>query len=294
MRGKLLNPVRAAADHHGVAFAGRVLIKLLRLLAAVVAGIVLWVAAIQAGIVRNPLDPVIRGDIELARSDRPGLRVLFVGNSFTYHNSLPKLVRRLADADRGRKPIFAVQYAASNWELKSAADDDGLDRLLLEVDWDVLVLQEHSLKLSFSPKYRREQTDPHARAIIARAGGARTLLFMTWGYRGGDDRNVPGDTYVAMQQRVAYNYRDLGEELGARVAPVGIAWAIALERRPGADLWWQDGEHPSKRGSYLAACVLYAVLTARDPTGNSFTAGFDPADARFFQHVARDVVFWRR
>jgi hypothetical protein len=294
MRGKLLNPARAAADQRTVGFAARVLIKLVRLLAAVVAGIVLWVAAIQAGIVRNPLDPVIRGDIELARSSRPGLRVLFVGNSFTFHNSLPKLVRRLADADRGGKPMFAVQYAASNWKLSSAADDDGLDRLLREVHWDVLVLQEHSLKLSFSPAYRREQTDPHARAIVARSGGARPLLFMTWGYRGGDDGNVPGDTYLWMQQRVAWNYHDLGKGLGARVAPVGTAWAVARERRPGVDLWHHDGQHPSKRGTYLAACVFYAVLTGRDPTGNSFTAGLDPAEARFFQHVARDVVFSRR
>jgi hypothetical protein len=276
-----------------VAFAGRVLIKLARLLVAVVLGIVLWVASIQAGIVRNPLDPVIRGDIELARSDRPGLRVLFVGNSFTYHNSLPKLVRRLAEADPSGKPIFAVQYAASNWRLERAAEDDGLDRLLLEVDWDILVLQDHSLKLSFSPEYRREETDPHARTIIARAG-TRALLFMTWGYRGGDDGNVPGDTYVAMQQRLAYNYRDLGEELGARVAPVGIAWAMALERRPGIDLWRHDGQHPNERGSYLAACVFYAVLSGRDPTRNSFTASLEAGDARFLQHVARDVVLGSR
>jgi hypothetical protein len=286
MRGKLLNRARAAADQLYVAFAGRALIKLVRLLAAVVVGIVLWVGAIQAGIVRNPLDPVIRGDIEMARSARPGLRVLFVGNSLTYHNSLPKMVRRLADADKGGKPIFAVQYAASNWKLRSAADDDGLDRLLLEVDWDVLVLQEHSLKLSFSPEYRREETDPHARAIIGRAGGARTLLFMTWGYRDGDGSHVPGDTYTAMQHRLAYNYHDLGGELGAEVVPVGEAWAEALRRRPGIDLWRHDGQHPNERGSYLAACVFYAVLSGRDPTGSEFTSGLDPAEARFLQQVA--------
>jgi hypothetical protein len=277
-----------------VRLAGRILIKSLRLLAAVVAGIVLWVAAIQAGIVRNPLDPVIRGDIELARSDQPGLRVLFVGNSFIFHNSLPRLVRRLDEADPGGKRIFAVQYAASNWELRSAADDDGLDQLLLEVDWDVLVLQEHSLKLSFSPEYRREQTDSHAREIIARSRGARPLLFMTWGYRGGDDGNVPDDTFEAMQQRIAWNYHDLGNELGARVAPVGIAWARARERRPGLDLWRLDGQHPNKRGSYLGACVFYAVLSGMDPTGNSFSAGLDDGEARFLQEVARDVVLASR
>jgi hypothetical protein len=276
-----------------MAFAGRVLIKLVRLFAAVVAGVLLWVAAVQLDIVRSPLDPVIRGEIASARSDRPGVRVLFVGNSFTFHNSLPKLVQGLAMADPGPKPMFAVQYAASNWRLKRAAEDDGLARLLEEIRWDVLVLQEHSLPLSFSPEYRRRETDPYALAISARAG-ARTLLFMTWGYRDGDRDNVPGDTYLAMQQRLAYNYRDLAEQFSAEVAPVGIAWAETLERRPGIELWWRDGRHPGKRGSYLAACVFYAVITGRDPTGNDFVDGLEFEEALFLQEVARDVVLtWR-
>ena len=271
-------------------FAVRVVVKLARVLAAVVIGVLLYVAAVQAGIFRSPLDPVLRGDIVQARSARPGLRVLFVGNSLTYHNSLPKLVHRLAEADPGAEPIFAVQYAASNWRLKRAAEDDGLDRLLREVRWDVVVLQEHSLRLSFSAEYRQAETDPYARAIVARAAGARTLLFMTWGYEKGDTANVPGDTYEAMQYRVARNYYDLAHELGADVVPVGSAWALARERRPDVDLWWRDGQHPAKRGSYLGACVFYAVLSGRDPTGNRFTAGLDPEEARFLQHVARDIV----
>ena len=270
-------------------FAARVFVKLVRVFVAVVVGVVLYVLAVQAGILRNPLDPVAEGDVALARSPSPGLRVLFVGNSLTFHNSLPKLVHRLAEADAGVTPLFAVQYAAPNWRLKRAAEDDGLARLLREIRWDVVVLQEHSLSLSFSADYRREQTDPYARLISAR-GRARTLLFMTWGYRDGDRRNVPGDTYEAMQRRIAYNYRDLAEELSARVAPVGLAWAEALERRPGIDLWWRDGRHPAKRGSYLAACVFYAVLTGRDPTGNAFTGGLDQDEARFLQDVAHDVV----
>ncbi|HZB36194.1 MAG TPA: hypothetical protein VE440_08995 [Gaiellaceae bacterium] len=64
MRGTLLNPPLAAADQGHVSFAGRVLIKLARLFAAVVVGILLFVAAVQLGILRNPLDPVIRGEID--------------------------------------------------------------------------------------------------------------------------------------------------------------------------------------------------------------------------------------
>jgi hypothetical protein len=51
--------------------------------------------------------------------------------------------------------------------------------------------------------------------------------------------------------------------------------------------------HPSRLGSYLAACVFYRTLTGQDPRGSGFTAGLDEAQARFLQDVAADVVTTR-
>jgi hypothetical protein len=93
-----------------------------------------------------------------------------------------------------------------------------------------------------------------------------------------------------MQTRLAEGYRDLAAELGAEVASVGLAWAEALRRKPGLELWKRDGAHPSRSGSYLAVCVFYAVLSGRDPTKSTFTAGLDPAETRFLQDVASDVA----
>jgi lysophospholipase L1-like esterase len=71
---------------------------------------------------------------------------------------------------------------------------------------------------------------------------------MTWGYREGDPGNYPGDTFTAMQLRLAEGYSELGTELSAPVAPVGLAWAEALQREPALDLWDGDGEHPNAAG----------------------------------------------
>lgn len=89
---------------------------------------------------------------------------------------------------------------------------------------------------------------------------------MTWGYALGDRRTIPHDTYSEMQRRLAEGYSKLGAEVGARVAPAGLAWAEALRRKPALDLWAADGQHPGRNGSYLAACLFYAALTGRDPT----------------------------
>jgi hypothetical protein len=74
------------------------------------------------------------------------------------------------------------------------------------------------------------------------------------------------------------------------VAPVGLAWAQALQREPGLELWAGDGKHPSKLGSYLTACVFYASLTGRDASASRFTAGLEPRLAQLAQAVADEVV----
>jgi hypothetical protein len=269
--------------------------RMLRLLACAVAGIVLgltiYSGLVHVGIARSLLAPTPRGDLALARGKRPGLRVLFVGNSFTFKNSLPALVHDLAAGDHGAKPIFSVEYAAPGWSLHQADEDGGLAKLLRDVKWDVVVLQEKSWLLSFPEEQWGRGTYPFARDLRDRivAGGARTVLFMTWGYAIGDRWNRPHDTYSAMQARLASGYSKLGVELGAQVAPAGLAWAEALRREPRLELWADDGEHPSLLGSYLAACVFYRVLSGREPTRSRFSAGIEPDEARLLQHVAGNV-----
>jgi hypothetical protein len=268
---------------------------MMRLLACGVAGIVLGLALysglVHVGLARSLFGPTLRGDIALARGDRPGLRVLFVGNSFTFENSLPALVHDLAAGDPGATPIFSVEYATPGWSLHQAAKDGGLAKLLREVRWDIVVLQEKSWFLSLPEDEWRRATYPSARDLHEKiaAAGARTLLFMTWGYAVGDRWHQPHDTYAAMQARLADGYSKLGTDLGARVVPAGLAWAEALSRKPDLRLWAGDGKHPSLLGSYLAACLFYAELTGRKPASSHFRAGIEPGQARLLQDSAEYV-----
>jgi hypothetical protein len=260
--------------------------------AALVLVTFIWAGLVHAGVVRNPFAPILQGDIAVARGGGAGLRVLFVGNSFTYYNSMPELVDRLAVGDQGAPTIFVASYTRGGWTLEGASHDDRLESLLREVAWDVVVLQEQSQLLSFPAGQRRRETHPFAHALehqISSAGG-ETVFFMTWGYRDGDPGNYPGDTYTAMQLRLVEGYSELGAELSAPVAPVGLAWKEALKREPGLDLWAGDGEHPNMAGSYLAASVFYAMLSGKDPSRSTFTGGLEPAKARFLRGVAWDVV----
>ena len=240
-----------------------------------VLGFVLYVLLVGFGVLPK-FYPAASGDLALARSDRPGLRVLFVGNSITYTNDMPALVHQLAAGDPGARPIFAVKYTAGGWRLKFASEDDGLAALLKEVKWDVVVLQEQSRVASLPDDQRRLEMDPYVRALHAKIelAGARTFLFLPYG---------------GPQSRVWQGYSSLASGLPATVVPVGLAWGEALGRAPGLDLLGWSG-HPNQLGSYLMACVFYAALSHRDPTWSRFTAGIEPAEAQYLQYNASNVV----
>jgi hypothetical protein len=262
-----------------------------RICATLVLIVVGYVALVQVGVLPNPLAPVAKGDVALARSGKPGLRVLFVGNSFTFAHSMPELIHRLAEADPRGKPIFTVEYTAPFWSLRAASEDHGLTRLLHGIHWDVVVLQERSWIPSLAADERAKQMDQYAWSINADIATvkAQTMLFMTWGYKHGYGR-VPGDTFASMQARLAAGYDDLARRLAASVAPVGLAWASALRGRPDLALWEGDGQHPSKSGSFLAACVFYAELSGGDPRESGFTDGLDQTEARYLKRVAAETV----
>jgi hypothetical protein len=250
----------------------RLSIAFVIVLAGVTAGFAVYVGFVQAGLLANPFGPVIQGDLELARGDRPGQRVLFVGNSLTYWNDMPDLVSRLAEEDPGAKPLFAVSFTGPGWSLRRAERDEQLRRLLQEVAWDAVVLQEHSTLAFSSPSEVGQESVPAALRLqqYAAARGAETVIFMNWPtrYRG-----------------------DLADQLDfVRVAPFASAWDEAVRRRPGLDLLDDDGRHPNLAGSYLAACVFYATLTGRDPTKSAFTAGLPVADARFLQELTAPIA----
>jgi hypothetical protein len=83
---------------------------------------------------------------------------------------------------------------------------------------------------------------------------------------------------------------DIGHELDLKVAPAGIAWQRGIERDPQVNLWNTDGEHPNREGSYLSACVFYAIIFNQSPEGLTYRAGLTEERASYLQHIAAEVV----
>lgn len=205
------------------------------------------------------------------------MKVLFVGNSFTARNDVPRLIADIAAA-RG-KQMEPRLIQAGGASLRMHWNKGEAERSIRGGDYDVVVLQEQStLPIKNS---RRMHENVRLFDEVIRSAGARTALYLTWARR-----HAPES-----QAKITEAYQSIGRELGAIVVPVGVAWEQVLREHPHIVLHDPDGSHPSPAGSYLAACVFYAVLFDESPEGvESDVRGVSAANRALLQRAAWTTV----
>lgn len=215
-------------------------------------------------------------------------RVLFIGNSYTYVNDLPKTLAELAKS--GGQRIETGMAASGGWSLSDHLKSAETFDKIKASKWDFVVLQEQSMTPA-SEQIRAARMYPAARALAGKikAAGAMPIFFITWAHRGGwPENNLP--SYESMQYKINAGYLAIGQELKAELAPVGYAWLTMRRQNPQVDLWQEDGSHPSEQGTYLAACVFYAVIFQKSPEGLSYTGSLSSENAALLQKVAAGTV----
>lgn len=187
--------------------------------------------------------------------------VLFVGNSYSF--GVPTVFRQLVLA--AGQSIRIGEATRGGWNLARHAEHEPTLREIREGSWDVVVLQEHSLRPAQPAELRDPQMLPAilALAAAAREAGAIPVLYQTWGRRDGDP-DVPDDDFHAMQARLIAGYQVASEAAGGlEVIPVGEAWARRVLAGRGDRLFAEDGSHPSARGDRLTARVFYRAFFER-------------------------------
>lgn len=205
-------------------------------------------------------------------------RVLFIGNSFTNRNDVPALITSLA-ASAGRT-LVTGRVIANGASLRQHWNRGEAQQQIRAGGWDVVVLQEQSTL----PIKNRQRFHENVRLFdeVVRAGGARTMLYLTWARRNARET----------QRELTDGTLTIASELGAAVAPVGIAWERVLAAGPEPDLYDADGSHPSKAGSYLAACVFLTALFDISPEGLPLPkgVGLSEREATLLQRISRGAV----
>jgi hypothetical protein len=226
----------------------------------------------------------IRADDTLPGGSAEPLKILFIGNSFTYSNDMPHILQGLA-ASRGRRLEIAL-HAPGGCTLEKHWQDGKATELVRGRKWDYVVLQENSTGPLENVKSMKEYAGKFDELI--KKQGARTALFMTWARQ---DK-------AATQRRIAIAYEETAKQLGATLVPVGLAWQKARGGTKPFTLHAADKNHPNELGSYLTACTFFVALVDRKTEGlpgrlvfnGNVLTNIPTADAARLQRAARDAV----
>jgi hypothetical protein len=219
------------------------------------------------------------------------LRVLFIGNSYTFVNDLPGMLVRIA-ATAGVPPAITTDEVVEGGATLYDHWTEGVaPARIREGGWTHVVLQGQSLEADY-PSTSFTGMALQFGSVIGEVG-AHPTLFVTWARAAGDTVYQPGFASFInpdeMQDRITFGYVDVAERLpGSILACVGEAFRTSLRDHPEIVLHQDDRSHPTIAGTYLAASTFYVALTGRPvPAESEVPAGVSAEEAAALREVAR-------
>lgn len=209
-------------------------------------------ALVLAGITNSTWAERIGLDGNQRSSDAPRYRVLFFGNSHTAFHDLPSQVARMVASDSAEETI----EVALSQQLGFLDDVWKSPKTRTQIEskpWTHAILQAQ--KYSQSGKYQYSTAEAVEMAKFLRSRNIEVVFYPEWGQRGNAEEG----------KRIHQLHSQMAKDADADVAPVGLAWDIALTKDLKAPLHAADGNHASEAGAFLTSAVLYAMLTGRSP-----------------------------
>ena len=186
------------------------------------------------------------------------LKVLFVGNSYTYYNEMPKAIFSRLAMDSGYE-IELTQITKGGYRLSQFVDanTEGGARLheaICESHYDYAVIQEHSTE----PITNESLFLNSVHDVMSLISANQFILYATWGRNDkSPDLEKLGLSCENMTEKLSTAYNKAACLFGARVAEVGKAFLEYSENHDRDGLYNEDNTHPSEIGSAIAARVIF-------------------------------------
>ena len=182
------------------------------------------------------------------------MRILMLGNSFTFANNMPEMLSEILDAE-------VIHHTRGGARLADQLNPDTemgakTQNALTHETWEYVVLQEYST----GPVNSREGflESVHRLCEQIRANGATPILYATWAFkRDGAKQKESGMEYDEMYRKLYDAYHEAGIKNDVPVADVGKQF---YELSDTENLFADDDYHPNDTGSRLAAQTIAAVI----------------------------------
>ncbi len=227
--------------------------------------------------------------------DNDNLKILFIGSSYFNSNNLPEIFENLAHSG-GRDVFIDTRIINGTYLTYHAMSHETEDKIKQE-KWDYVVLQGVGTLMAYPDIITHHPVYPALETlkekISTNSEETKMMFCLPWAFEDGMTW-VEGwtDTFSDMQNKINTTTLEYADVIGFIVAPVGVAWQKVLDEKnyPLHYLHRSDWNHPSLRGTYLMACVIYATIYNEYINDFSYLAGLPENEALYFQTIASSVV----
>ncbi|MFT6982010.1 MAG: hypothetical protein ACJAUD_000777 [Crocinitomicaceae bacterium] len=229
-----------------------------------------------------------------AGKDKPDvgpMNVLFIGNSYTHMNKMPKIFEKIAQS-RG-VDINVEMSAESSHTFNMHSKREAMFQTIKSEKWDYVVLQGFSRELSESRSYIDTASVPYIGIILDSIYNnnpcTNVLLYMTWGYMNGFSEREELNSNESMSDSIRVGYEYISELFNLPIVPVGPVWRDFRASNNEIELYHSDSAHPSSYGSYMIACSFYSALFKELPE-DAYTGSIGKDEAKLLQTSAYNYV----
>jgi len=208
--------------------------------------------------------------------------VLFIGNSLTFSNNMPFKFKEIAESF-GRK-VYVDTLVKRGMNLNYHSNQKRTYKKIKSRKWDFIVIQGQSTEFAKPADVINVNSKPYAKILMdsirKNSGCTKILFYETWGYKNGIDSLPLISNYNLMQSVIEREYLRLADVFSTGVVPVGAVWRRIRDKHPAINLYHEDLYHPSKEGSYLAACAFYTSIFRVSAVNNTSKSTL-PKDVRY-------------
>ena len=195
------------------------------------------------------------------------MKILFIGNSYTYYNDMPKLFQKIAEENGKDVNVFSVTCGGHKLYEYADGDDEytkQIDELIKTHQFDICILQEHSvLPIKDNELFIRGLT---ALADKLKPAAGAFMLYETWGRKTGSPTlGELSTTNKDMTYNLAREYERASHIINAKVSYVGLNFYDVYTGNEDIELYNEDMTHPSYEGSCLAALTHYYSIFGSYP-----------------------------
>ena len=173
-------------------------------------------------------------------------RILYVGNSLTYFNNLPSLIREIAEQDGVE--ISDSGFLYPDYSLEDHWNENKVAAATASGKFDFVVVQQGPSAMPESQAMLKDYAGRFAQ--LCREAGSKLALYMVW----------PSQARSFDFDNVINSYTSAARAHDALICPAGRAWKYAWQSDAALPLYSSDRFHPSIYGSVLSALTIYGSL----------------------------------